>query len=216
MMTDDALIAKLAADLKPIRGTRAKSSLLMAAAVGSLGAVALALFWPSLGPRPDLRSATLTTVFWVKMMYTASVSILGFGALHRLSRPDCDPVRWVALLWLPVGLLCLVTALAWALAPASADAAFWLGSSWWQCPLYVLGLSVPAGAALLWAVSQLAPARLAPAGAAAGLVAGALAATAYALHCGESSPGFVLIWYSLGLLAATAAGALLGPRVLVW
>jgi hypothetical protein len=63
LMTNDALIARLSANLRPIRGTRARMSLLIAAAGG--GAVAFALFWPSLGPRPDLRSAVLTTMFWV-------------------------------------------------------------------------------------------------------------------------------------------------------
>jgi hypothetical protein len=32
----------------------------------------------------------------------------------------------------------------------------------------------------------------------------------------ETSPGFVLIWYSLGLIAAGKVGASLGPRVLGW
>jgi hypothetical protein len=66
------------------------------------------------------------------------------------------------------------------------------------------------------ALSRLAPARLGSAGAAAGLVGGATGATAYAFHCAETSPGFVFVWYSLGLAAASAAGALLGPRMLRW
>jgi hypothetical protein len=64
--------------------------------------------------------------------------------------------------------------------------------------------------------SQLAPTRLALAGAAAGLVGGATGATAYALHCVETSPAFVLVWYSLGLAATSAPGALLGRRMLHW
>jgi len=53
-------------------------------------------------------------------------------------------------------------------------------------------------------------------GAAAGLAAGASAATLYGLHCPEVSALFVLIWYSLGMLVAAAIGALAGPRVLRW
>jgi hypothetical protein len=155
-------------------------------------------------------------MFWVKVIYTASLAVLGFGALENLSRPDSGPVRWARLLWPPVSLLFVVTALDWAMAPATSSAAFWMGSSWWQCPIYVLGLSVPACVALMLALSGLAPARLAAAGATAGLVAGGLGATAYALHCVETSPGFVLIWYSLGLIAAGKVGASLGPRVLGW
>jgi hypothetical protein len=69
LMTNDALIAKLSANLKPIRGTRARMSLLIAAAAGGGTAVAIALFWPSLGPRPDLWAAALTTMFWVKVTW---------------------------------------------------------------------------------------------------------------------------------------------------
>ena len=58
--------------------------------------------------------------------------------------------------------------------------------------------------------------RLRAAGAAAGLGAGAWAATIYCLHCPEASALFVLTWYSLGILLATAIGALVGPRFLRW
>ena len=52
--------------------------------------------------------------------------------------------------------------------------------------------------------------------AAAGLLAGAFAAAVYCLHCPETSAIFVLIWYSLGILATSLLGALLGPRLLRW
>ena len=62
----------------------------------------------------------------------------------------------------------------------------------------------------------LAPTRPVRAGAAAGLLAGALAATAYTLHCPESQAPFLAVWYLLGILAPAAAGALVGPRLLRW
>ena len=52
--------------------------------------------------------------------------------------------------------------------------------------------------------------------AAAGLAAGAFAATVYCMHCPEVSAIFVLTWYSLGILLAASLGALLGPRLLRW
>ncbi|HWT72548.1 MAG TPA: NrsF family protein, partial [Oxalicibacterium sp.] len=38
----------------------------------------------------------------------------------------------------------------------------------------------------------------------------------YCLHCPELAAPFVGFWYVLGMLIPTAAGALLGPRVLRW
>jgi hypothetical protein len=54
------------------------------------------------------------------------------------------------------------------------------------------------------------------AGAAAGLVAGASAATVYGFHCPETAAPFILVWYSLGIALAAGLGALAGPWVLRW
>ena len=54
------------------------------------------------------------------------------------------------------------------------------------------------------------------AGAAAGLAAGAFAATVYCIHCPEVSAIFVLTWYSLGMLLAAFLGMIVGPRLLRW
>jgi len=80
----------------------------------------------------------------------------------------------------------------------------------------VLALSMPIFIGLLWSFRRLAPTRLRAAGAAAGLAAGAWAATLYCLHCPEVSAIFVLTWYSLGIGLAAALGALIGPYFLRW
>ena len=54
------------------------------------------------------------------------------------------------------------------------------------------------------------------AGAAAGLLAGALGALGYALACAELALPFVAAWYTLGVLMTAALGAALGPRLLRW
>lgn len=51
------------------------------------------------------------------------------------------------------------------------------------------------------------------AGAASGLLAGAIATLVYCLHCPEMTAPFLAIWYVLGMASPTAPGALLGPRV---
>jgi uncharacterized membrane protein YfcA len=53
-------------------------------------------------------------------------------------------------------------------------------------------------------------------GAMAGLVAGALGATAYAFHCGDDSIPFIAIWYGAMVALCAFIGALLGPRLLRW
>jgi hypothetical protein len=49
-----------------------------------------------------------------------------------------------------------------------------------------------------------------------GVFAGAIGAAIYAVHCPDDSPLFLAVWYLLGVSAVTAAGALLGPRMLRW
>jgi hypothetical protein len=90
------------------------------------------------------------------------------------------------------------------------------GDTWTKCLVAIPMLSVPGLAAVLWAMRGLAPTRLASAGAAAGLLAGAIAAVAYSLYCPELAAPFVAVWYLLGIVAVAALGALLGPRVLRW
>ena len=75
---------------------------------------------------------------------------------------------------------------------------------------------MPVYAGLLLALRQLAPTRLPLAGAAAGLVAGAVAATIYGFHCPETAAPFILVWYSLGIVLAAGLGSLIGRWALRW
>jgi hypothetical protein len=77
-------------------------------------------------------------------------------------------------------------------------------------------LSLPILAALFIALRSLAPTRLRAAGAAAGALAGGVAAAAYALHCNEMALPFLAIWYVLGMAVPAVLGALLAPRWLRW
>jgi hypothetical protein len=69
---------------------------------------------------------------------------------------------------------------------------------------------------MLHAVRQSAPLRPALAGGAAGLLAGAVGAFAYGLHCTDDSPMFLALWYLAGISLVALAGAGLGRRVLRW
>jgi hypothetical protein len=69
---------------------------------------------------------------------------------------------------------------------------------------------------LLLALRQGAPTRPGVAGAAAGLLAGGIAATFYAAHCTDDSPLFVATWYTLAIGALALLGAAVGQRFLRW
>lgn len=53
-------------------------------------------------------------------------------------------------------------------------------------------------------------------GATAGLAASGIAASFYASNCNDDSPLFVAPWYPIAILAVSAAGYLIGRKVLKW
>lgn len=213
-MSTERLIERLAREVHPVpRGTGVRR---LGLGVVAGGTVTLLLVAFGLGIRPDLVVAMHGYAFWMKWAYTASLGVGAAWMTLRLARPE--PVR-LARFWpvaLPAALLGLVGAAEMARVPSRDWLPMWLGHTWRICPWLVLTLSVPIFLGLLWSFRRLAPTRLRAAGAAAGLTAGAWAATLYCLHCPEVSAIFVLTWYTLGALLAAGIGALLGPRLLRW
>jgi hypothetical protein len=85
-----------------------------------------------------------------------------------------------------------------------------------SCLMSIPLLALAPFCAVLFALRQGAPSRPAWAGAGAGLFAGAIGAMLYATHCPDDSPFFIAAWYSVGIGIVTAAGALIGARLLRW
>ena len=79
----------------------------------------------------------------------------------------------------PVLAIWLLAAIALVRADAAQRALLFFGDTWGYCPFLIVLLSVPAFVAAMWAMQGLAPTRLRLAGAAAGLLAGALGALVY-------------------------------------
>lgn len=213
MKTDD-LIAALAADAAPVKPKGLERGLLLWTLPAALTAFLGVWFW--LLPRPDLADAMGGMTFWMKAGYTVALALAGGWLFSRMGRPGADSRG-------PWLLLIAVFSLAAALAiseliftPAEQRLAVWLGSSWKTCPLNVLFLSALAAPLLFWQARRFAATSPTRAGAAAGLMTGALAATLYGLHCAESSAAFVATWYTLGIAAASAAGAVIGKFWLRW
>lgn len=213
-MNTDALIEKLAANVAPVPRRAVERRLLFGLLGG--GVITLSLIAIILGFRDDLGLAMRGFAFWLKWVYTISLGTGAIVMVARLARPE--PVRLLEY-WpvaLPFFFLAAVSIAEMAHAPSGEWLAMWLGRSWKKCPWIVLMLSGPIFIGLLWSFRRLAPTRLRAAGAAAGLAAGAWAATLYCLHCPEVSAIFVLTWYTLGIMVAAGIGALIGPRVLRW
>jgi hypothetical protein len=213
-MRTDELIAALAADITPIDPARADRRFFVKLVAGA--ALALAAMLLFMGTRPDVAGAAALPMFWIKLIFPASVAFAALVVLHRLSYPGMRLGNAPAAVALPVAAVWIVAGLVLLAAPAGERLALVLGDTWLECPFSIALLSVPALGLALWAARELAPTRLSLAGAAAGLFAGAVAAFAYALHCAEMQAPFLAVWYVLGILMPTGAGALLGRRVLRW
>jgi hypothetical protein len=213
-MSVDQLIDDLSRDLRPVGKRAVGKRLLAGLAVGAVGTLALVGWW--LGFNPDLGLAMRGYSFWMKWAYSLSIAACALIATMQLARPDVRRQRWLWVLTVPAGLLTLAAIVEMARSAPAKWLSMWLGDSWQICPTNVFLLSIPIFLGLLWSFRKMAPTRLRAAGAAAGLTAGAGAATLYCLHCPEVSALFVLCWYSLGIGLTTLLGALVGPRLLRW
>ena len=180
-MKTDELVALLAAGAAPVPVNAVGRRFAVAMGWGVSGAVLLLL--ATLGLRPDLTQAAGAMMFWVKPAFAAGLALAGLIAAERLARPGMRLGLVRVALAAPVLLLWLVAAVVLANAAPAQRAELLFGDTWKSCPFNIALLSLPLLAAALWAVKGLAPTRLALAGASAGLLAGALGALVYALHC---------------------------------
>jgi hypothetical protein len=169
-----------------------------------------------LGVRPDLMQVAMLPMFWFKTLFALSMSVFALVVSSRLARPGATLSHWPLALAAPVLIVWAVAAITLSQAVPEARIPLLLGATWKVCPLLIAVLSMPSFIALMWAMKGLAPTRLRLAGAAAGLLSGALAALVYCLHCPELEATFIGIWYLLGIMIPTVTGALLGPRLLRW
>ncbi len=213
-MRTQTLIDGLSRDLEPVRARAPRGRLLAALAVGGGLAAGLLTVW--LGLRPDLLQAVAGSVYWLKTVFTVAVALSAIMLVLRAGRPGARLVGVAPWIVLPFVLALGLTAVELLSADGADRYDLWLGQSWRLCSLRIALLSVPVTAGALWALRSAAPTRPALAGAAAGLLGGAVAASIYGLHCPESTAAFTATWYSLGMLAPAALGAVIGRIFLRW
>lgn len=213
MRTDD-LIAQLSDGLEPVKSGAVVRLLLGAIMLGILGSIALML--AVLGLRYDFTTAITSFGMWTKLVYTFAIAAFGFWLVERAGRPGAEMTRPLLLLALPLLAIALLSVLQMSSASQADMPGLVLGHSSRVCAPLVFLTAIPTLIATLWALKRLAPTRLTAAGAIAGLFAGGAGAFVYSFHCTEGAAPFIAIWYTLGIVVTTAAGALLGPRMLRW
>jgi hypothetical protein len=213
-MKTDNLIAALAADVAPVDPHSVERRFVYALAFAVCGALAVLL--AGYGVRADLPRMLATPLFWAKVALPLTLAGAAVVATARLSRPGAALGRIGTALAAPVVLVWIAALAVLWFAPHEARVELLMGRTWRTCSLKIALLSVPGLIAMLVAVRSLAPTRLPLAGATAGLLAGAVGALVYCLRCPETSVPFWATWYLLGIAMPTAAGALLGRRVLRW
>jgi hypothetical protein len=210
MKTGDLIkaIAEDAAASMPSVGAR------MAAALAIGGAISLALFFYDLGVRPDFANALQTWRFDAKLLTTLLCFAAALWASPQLARPDADRRAVLAALAFPM--VALAFGISWELlaSPAHTWSTRAIGSNSRVCVTYIFAMSIAPLVALLVALRAGAPRSPAMAGAAAGLLAGGVAATLYAIHCPDDSPLFVGLWYAPVVALITIASAAVGHRLL--
>ncbi len=213
MKTDDLVVA-LARGAPAVDALAPRRRTLAAVGVATLSALVLMALW--LGVRADLLDDLDQPMFWFKEIFCLVLAAGGLVAATRLARPGVPLAFAPVLVALPLLAMWVTAVIVLLVAAPQEREGLLLGISWEECPYNIVVLSVPVFVAVVWLMKGMAPTRLRLAGAAAGFASGALGALVYSLHCPELAAPFLGVWYALGMLVPTVAGALLGPRLLRW
>jgi len=210
-METDQLIRSLAADnihhARPV-------GLVLALALLAAAPVSMAMFFASLGVRPDVMTAMHNPFFDLKFAVTLALAISGIAIGLHLSRPEASLRGWAWLLLIPAGLLAGGIAGEMMLPQRLPMMTRLVGNNSRACMTAIPLMSLPLLAAALAGLRHGAPTRPALSGAIAGLLSAGLAATLYASHCTDDSPLFVATWYTIATALVTAIGALAGSKLL--
>ncbi len=210
-METDQLIRSLAADNahhgRPV-------GFVLALALLAAAPFSMAMFFASLGVRPDVMTAMHNPFFDLKFAVTLALAAAAIAIGLHLSRPEASLRGWGWLLLVPAGLLAGGIAGEMMLPQRLPMMTRLVGNNSRACLTAIPLMSLPLLAAALAGFRHGAPARPAVAGAIAGLSSAGLAATLYASHCTDDSPLFVATWYTIAAALVGAIGALAGARVL--
>ncbi len=209
----DSLIQNLSREAGPRRGLGSVGFgrlFAVTVALSLAASIGMVLFW--IGVRPRLGGVVQETPFLFKIACTLSLATAGIVLARRAAVPGSASPTVLALV--PSGLLLVIGGLTdgSGLSIMGRNS----GVSAPYCVGAILLASIPALLLILGALRTGAPTRPGLAGAIAGLLAGALGATAYTIACVNDGRGFVAIWYPVAILIVACTGAVIGKRALAW
>lgn len=209
-MSNSALMDRLSADLTPVRRRSPARELSMIAGIGAieLGMVAGAGLM-----RPDMESMIGSPYMIWKLGTLAALAAAGSALAVRSFVPTISPRKGVSIL-AALALLAMAIGVAGISPPQGAMTLVGRLAPRYGviCSISIIGLSMPIMAALGWLMRRAAPGYPRQSAAACGLAAGALGALVFALCCRFNDPLYIVVWYSLGVGTACAAGRWLLPR----
>jgi hypothetical protein len=212
-METNELIRALASDA---RLRAASSSSVWWGALGLAIALAAAVFFAMLGPRPDIATAAETPRFLFKFVVTITLAVSAFGLVRVLSGPGEAWRKAMLSLATAPALIILAVIVELFLVPQDAWSARLVGTNSMVCLTYIPLIGIGPLAIFLFALRHSAPAKPNLAGAIAGVLAGGIAATFYAAQCTDDSPLFVATWYTIAIAALALVGAVGAYRFARW
>lgn len=212
-MDTSELIRALAADG---RQHPASLSSVWWGAVGLAIALATAVYFATLGPRPDIAAAAETPRFLFKFVVTITLAASAFGLARALSRPDETWRKAIPYLAAAPTLIAVAVTAELLLLPPDTWSAKLIGTNSMACLAFIPLMGIGPLIIFLRVLRHGAPARPALAGAVAGLLAGGIAATFYAAKCTDDSPLFVATWYTIAIAGLALVGAVTAYRFARW
>jgi hypothetical protein len=215
-MRTERLIEVLSANLDPVKRGQLWRALVWALVVGV--ATAFLVMLATVGVRSDFGRETHWGFTALKLLFTLSLIGTGTVFLVRSMSPGRASLKSFLLVLLPFLVIGSAGLVAIALASANPESCIrmMMGLRWQTCLFCIPLFAVIPFAALIWALRHGAPTNLTRTGAVAGLVAGALGATAYAFNCADDSLPFIAIWYGGSIALCAFIGAKLAPKLLRW
>jgi hypothetical protein len=213
-MKTDELVAVLSRHVEPVDRGVIRRTIGFAFASAIVAALCLMGVW--LGVRADFMTARAATFLVAKVVFAIAIVCIASIYLLRLTRPGGESKTVSLWVMVPFAAAIVLAIVSLGVVPHSHWNKMILDDEWLECLLSIPIIAIVPFAVLVWAVRKAAPTDLVRTGAFAGLVAGGVSAAAYALHCTGDSVPFVAVWYGGTIVLCTAAGAVLGPKLLRW
>jgi hypothetical protein len=190
-------------------------SVLAAAVAGGI-IIAAVLFFAGIGFRPDISEAVKSGRFLFKFVVTVSLALSATWVIYSVGRPGVSFDRRRLALAIAPALLAGAAVIELIALPETQWLPNLVGHNARICLTVIPLLSIGPLACLILALRAGAPSSPGLAGAIAGMAASGIAATFYAANCTDDSALFVMTWYPIAILIVTAAGYLVGRKLLRW